>query len=232
MVYYVEDGTMPAMATRRTGRRPGRPRGAATGDDSSRERLIEAAARVFSARGYKGATVSAILADAGLSKGTFYWHFDSKEDLFFALLEERVEQPTRALMELSRAAPANAITAPATSVEVTRLMTEQRDLLLLIHEFWAEALRDERLKQRLLDWRATMVESVRQTLAARHEATGLEPTVPLEHLALAYIALASGLSQHVLIEPDTVPEELFGEVASLIYDGLALRAQRLEADES
>ena len=223
---------MPAMATRRTGRGPGRPRRPETGNDSSRERLIDAAAKVFSARGYRGATVNAILAEAGLSKGTFYWHFERKEDLFFALLEERVERPTRALMELSRAAPADAVTAPAASVAVTRLMTDQRDLLLLTHEFWAEAMRDERLKQRLLDWRAALVESVRQTLAARHEATGLEPTVPLEHLALAYVALAAGLSQHVLIEPGLVPEELFGEVASLIYDGLALRAQRLEANES
>ncbi len=56
-----------------------------------------------------------IVAKAGLSKGTFYWHFESKEELFAALLEERVDRPAQALMEVTRSAPAEGATAPEVS---------------------------------------------------------------------------------------------------------------------
>ena len=34
---------------------------------------------------------------AGLSKGTFYWQFKGKEELFLALIEERIDRPVRSL---------------------------------------------------------------------------------------------------------------------------------------
>jgi AcrR family transcriptional regulator len=69
--------------------------------DEQRRRLLEAAARVFAARGYAGATVEAIVERAGMSRRTFYEHFkdlraalmelhDRAEELAFALVESRV----------------------------------------------------------------------------------------------------------------------------------------------
>ena len=46
--------------------------------------------QVFAERGYRDASMDEIVGRAGYSKGALYWHFSSKEDLFFALLEERV----------------------------------------------------------------------------------------------------------------------------------------------
>ena len=46
-----------------------------------REQILDAAARVFAREGYRGATIDAILKEAGFSKGAFYWHFQSKADL-------------------------------------------------------------------------------------------------------------------------------------------------------
>jgi len=49
-----------------------------------REALLRAAVEVLSERGYRDASVYEIAARAGYSKGAFYWHFPSKDDLFFA----------------------------------------------------------------------------------------------------------------------------------------------------
>src|SRR5437773_5305558 len=51
------------------------------------ERILEAAARVFSAKGYHDAAVDDIAADAGTSKGGVYFHFPTKQAIFLALLE-------------------------------------------------------------------------------------------------------------------------------------------------
>jgi AcrR family transcriptional regulator len=49
------------------------------------QELLDAAARVFTARGYEDTTVAAITAEAGVSRATMYVYFASKEDVFLAL---------------------------------------------------------------------------------------------------------------------------------------------------
>jgi TetR/AcrR family transcriptional repressor of nem operon len=53
---------------------------------SSKERLLAAAKELFLARGYAATTVDAICEKAQLTKGSFYYSFDSKEDLGLAVL--------------------------------------------------------------------------------------------------------------------------------------------------
>lgn len=49
--------------------------------------LFDAALEEFVAKGYDQASINVILAQAGMSKGQFYYHFQGKEDLYFALID-------------------------------------------------------------------------------------------------------------------------------------------------
>jgi AcrR family transcriptional regulator len=55
---------------------------------SARGRLLESAKTLFSQRGYYATSVEDIVESAGFSKGTFYFYFKSKEELFKSLVEE------------------------------------------------------------------------------------------------------------------------------------------------
>lgn len=55
---------------------------------STRQRLIEAAGRRFYRDGFRNVGIDQILADVGISKTAFYKHFECKEDLMLAALEE------------------------------------------------------------------------------------------------------------------------------------------------
>jgi AcrR family transcriptional regulator len=59
--------------------------------DRTRADLIAAAGRVFADRGFEGASVGDIAAEAGYTKGALYAHFGSKGDLFIALARERLD---------------------------------------------------------------------------------------------------------------------------------------------
>jgi TetR/AcrR family transcriptional regulator, transcriptional repressor for nem operon len=50
--------------------------------DSTRQRILESARRVFNKKGFSVATIGEIMANAGLSHGGFYRHFGSKMDLY------------------------------------------------------------------------------------------------------------------------------------------------------
>ena len=54
----------------------------------TRAELVEAAARVFGLKGYDGASIAAITDEAGLSLGSVYTHFQSKAELFVAVVRE------------------------------------------------------------------------------------------------------------------------------------------------
>ncbi len=54
----------------------------------TRAAIVESAAAEFSKRGYAAASINAILEHSNATKGAMYFHFDSKEDLARAVLEE------------------------------------------------------------------------------------------------------------------------------------------------
>jgi len=204
----------------------GRPPSGAAGDVDSRTRLLDAAARVFAAKGYRAATVDEVTAEAGLSKGTFYWNFKSKEDLFQTLLEERIDRPARALMEITRTAPADRPTSSDVSAGLARMLSGERETLVLLQEYWAAATRDPRLAQRYRRRQEVLREALAETLEARHETTGVPLEFPSRDLATAFIALAEGLGLEALVDPGAVGPDLFGEILSLVYDGLEARTKR------
>jgi AcrR family transcriptional regulator len=72
--------------------------------DRQRRRLYAAAASVFARLGYADATAEAIAREAGMSKATFYEHFDNKEDCIVALFDAGAE----AVIEAMRQAGAQA----------------------------------------------------------------------------------------------------------------------------
>lgn len=72
------------------------------GGGDKRERILDSAMRVFASKGFFGAKVSDIAAEAGVADGTIYLYFKSKDDLLISLFESfmtTVNQTLLAAME-------------------------------------------------------------------------------------------------------------------------------------
>jgi AcrR family transcriptional regulator len=70
------------------------PRVSTQTKQTTRERLLDAAAREFARTGFERANIDAISVAAGYAKGTIYNYFPSKQELFLAVVEEACEQAT------------------------------------------------------------------------------------------------------------------------------------------
>jgi AcrR family transcriptional regulator len=57
------------------------------GLEATRDQLLDAAARLFSERGFERTTVEDVVTEARVAKGTVYWYYRSKKALFLAVLE-------------------------------------------------------------------------------------------------------------------------------------------------
>src|SRR5215475_4561107 len=62
-----------------------------------RDQLLDVAAREMARDGYEGASLNRIIAEAGLSKGVFYYYFDDKADLAATVFERALEQSVGSL---------------------------------------------------------------------------------------------------------------------------------------
>ena len=61
-----------------------------TPSPETKERILASALIVFGEKGYHNATMAEIAEEANLGKGTLYWYFSSKEDLFSGMIEQGI----------------------------------------------------------------------------------------------------------------------------------------------
>ena len=176
--------------------------------DDTRERLFEAAATVFEQQGIGGASIEAIAAAAGFSRGAFYSNFKSKDELIIAMLEDHVEQTIRRNLDLL-ATHQNL----ADFLDALRTMDRSRhdplgrspllhmEMILFVAR--AEQRRPE-LAKRLRARRKLIEEIVETTL----HNSGKTPR-NAEWTAAIVLALEDGFRLHRLIDPETTPPDSF-----------------------
>jgi AcrR family transcriptional regulator len=190
----------------------------------TRQRLLDAAARLFSQQGYDATGVAQICASAGVSKGAFYHHFETKQAVFLALLEEwlaRLDAAFTAVRQDSTDMPQAVVRMADMAGSVLTSSGVQLSIML---EFWMQAYRDPQVweaaaapYQRYQQYFATLVEEgMRQG--------SLRPVDP-QMAARTLVSLAMGLLLQAVFDPkatDWASEA--GGALQLVMDGLAVRS--------
>jgi AcrR family transcriptional regulator len=177
--------------------------------DDTCEKLFEAAARVFEEQGIGGASIEAIAAAAGFTRGAFYSNFNSKDELIIAMLEDHVEQSIRRNLDLL-ARHKNI----ADFIDALRTMDRsQQDPLarspllhmeMILFVARAEKRRPE-LAKRLLARRKLITDIVETTLKNSGRSGLVNPT----WTGAVLLALEDGFRLHRLIDPETTPADSF-----------------------
>jgi AcrR family transcriptional regulator len=176
----------------------------------NRDRVLEAARRVFLARGYGGATIEAITEEAGFSKGVVYSQFSSKADLFLALLRQRVEALADQNDRIVRDSGADAARALFRAGE--QRARDQAGWARLLIEFRLVAARDPELNRRYAE---THEFTVTRLAAALEQAVDpwRSPLTP-RLVAQLTLAVASGLTLERAADPTALPTEAVETVLS------------------
>ena len=116
--------------------------------ETTRARLIQSAEKIFARDGFEAAKLEEIAADAGYTRGAFYANFDSKEDLFFALLEKEISTRIASLQkEMGKVARSGSQAEGDAGVFPGKTLDRRWSLLAL--EFKLFAVRHPEVKRRL-----------------------------------------------------------------------------------
>ena len=185
-----------------------------------RQTILSGAKRVFSERGYAATTVADVARAAGVSYGTIYWYFESKEELFDALMDAgEASLRTRILAALDEGGPADLEGALRTSVRATfEHFDEDREATrLLFRDSYALGGRFER---HLISIYEGFIDDLETTIATG-QRQGVIREAPPRLVAFALAALIGQLAYRRLTTDDGLtPHDLSEFVVSLVMDGL------------
>ncbi len=142
--------------------------------EEGRSRLMEAALRILSRKGFEDTSVEDICLAAGYSKGGFYFHFRGKDDLLIQLVEEAMESRSE-----GSASSREGWSHP------------------LLMELWAQASRKGAIREPLARRHASRLEGLRQTMKRAQEPM----TADVDAMADLLLALETGLQIQSQIMP-------------------------------
>jgi AcrR family transcriptional regulator len=213
--------TSPARSARP--RRPAR----AVGTDAKarrREEILAAAKATFAAKGFHATTIGDIAKAAGVSYGSIYWYFESKDALFHALMDHQ-EQALREHIERSVADMTLGTDGEAmfrSSVRATfEFFEADRDIVKLL--FLDSLVLGDRFDRHLAGIYEGFIADIEATTQAA-QAAGWVIEAPPRMIAFSVAALISQLAVRRLHTDDGVPATVVADfVVTLLLDGLRPR---------
>ncbi len=178
----------------------------------TQEELVTAAETCFIGRGFHDTSVDEIAERAGYTKGAVYSNFASKEDLFLAVYQRRVERVLTNVVPGLREAGAERALDWLATVTIQRRDSED-GWLAVFFEFWAHVLRNPPLRERF----EALHRAGRQPFVEAADRLGLP--VDTERWTLALTAMVTGLSLEQLTDPSLDAGELAAQMMEMLIKG-------------
>ncbi|HLX55920.1 MAG TPA: TetR/AcrR family transcriptional regulator [Ktedonobacteraceae bacterium] len=188
--------------------------------EARKHQILDAAMAVFARQGFHEARMDDIVQESGLSKGTLYWYFKSKEEIITAI-SQRLFATDIELVE-------GLLTADGTVSERLQQLIRDRiqglqemsGMVTILFEFYAAALHQEGVRQFIKAYFQNFHDLLVALIQQGIERGEFRPVNPLA-AATALDAVFEGLIVRWLIDPEAIEWASLGEAAiRLMLDGL------------
>jgi TetR/AcrR family transcriptional repressor of uid operon len=168
--------------------------------EARQRQILEAAAACFGRRGFHQATMHDICSEVGLSPGSVYRYFRSKEELIAALVEvDRAKHIAR--IEAVRHQP-DIYAALQTLADQTLDTLNDPEMSVLHAEIGAEVHRNPSVKELVRNTNTAILDSLAETLRLAQERGAIDPTLEPRATAELLVAVVDGLGIRKSLFPE------------------------------
>ncbi len=193
--------------------------------EERRQQILEAALNVFSQKGFHAANVSDVAAQAGVSQGTIYWYFESKDDLFQAALLSVFEEfgaNTMAPLAEYGTATDKLLSLAESMVSFAEIA---EGLFMLFLGYWASSDRQEENAQIWMDL-LTEYNNVVAGIVEEGVRGGEFKPVDADALVWALLAAYDGLAAYAAFMPDMDLKRVNKALIGTLLEGLLADGSR------
>jgi len=191
-----------------------------------RDRILDAALKVFASRGFSQATMQEIAVEADIGKGTLYEYFRSKEDIIQCTWTAFMKQMSVQLENiLARSMSGREKLRHVLAAFLAVIQGEGSGVLRIIFSFWAEAMRDTshanamflEMNRYYRIYRQAMAEVLKQGIREGEFRFDLDP----QTTASTLIGMLDGLLAQWILDPDALDYAHMGsEIPDLVLRGI------------
>ncbi len=190
-----------------------------------KQQIYQAAMACFNRKGYFQTTMDDIVAESGLSKGTLYWYFDSKKDLFISLLQDFLDPLGQKWEAVVADTTMTATEKLQASLSIFRAQFEETaEFIGFFMEAWAQTHLDEDVQKLTREfykpYLAAMDHIIEEGIGrGEFQVEGIRATSAVILSMFDGLTLAVGMG---II--DTDPKELLDAAGALVLRGLGAEA--------
>lgn len=189
-----------------------------------RAQIIQAALACFTRKGYNNTTMDDIVTESGLSKGSLYWYFESKDDLFAEAMTSvfmDVDQEAFAALEQCTTASDKLRVVAQMAADVSKKI---EGLFSLFLEFWASSPNREEAAQVWLNL-LIQYKDVIAGIVEEGVRSGEFKSVDADKLGWAMMAAYDGLAAYATFTSDVDVEQVGQVFVETLLSGLMVDEQ-------
>jgi AcrR family transcriptional regulator len=191
----------------------------------TREELLAAAERLFVGRGFHATSLDAVADAAGYTKGAVYSNWSSKEDLFFAVYELRVDR----FLPRLRAALAGARDAREGLLAYLATHRSEQDQeadhwLAVFLEFWTHVLRHPEHRARFAAVHMRYVDEMAAAVGRWEAESGTALPFDVRRLTVAVATMTTGMGLERLTQPELIDASFVVDVQRFFIDSLIIQS--------
>ena len=192
------------------------PRVTPAHEQAVRQRIVDAAIKVFGEMGYQRATVQDVVRASGLSVGAVYTHFKNKEELFLVACTCEVDaQKAELRLRMAELGSVTDRLRAAVDFAIDSAVTDGLELGVRMHS-WTMAKESPELRQVLWDRRTEMVAFSRLVLAEALVRGELPGWIDADGIASAFVTLIDGFAVRAVESGSMPPEDARREAYALL----------------
>ena len=180
--------------------------------------LLQAATAIFAEKGYKNASVDEIVERALVAKGTFYYHFKSKEDLFLSIIDTGIEK-----LSAEMAAKADKCHNPIQKVEAVitsqyKFFNNNHDICqMLLSEIWHT---ESKWKQVYVTKRDQYIKAMEQSIKNGQDNNLFDDKIDAKIAAVAIFGLVATSALDHAMSGKKVANKTISMITKIATNGL------------
>ncbi|RXZ82066.1 TetR/AcrR family transcriptional regulator [Paenibacillaceae bacterium] len=200
-----------------------------SGAQDTKELLLKIAAEYFARHGYRQTKISDIVKQAGVSQGTFYWHFKSKEAVALEIIQAGKEQLLAVIQQGYRKQEGTVPDMVQASAKLLEgIFRFSRENPYLMEILFTGGGGDDAIRQAAYETRIAMEDAFRRNMSRAIELGMLPESMDLDARSALLMSLIEGVISRWLFGPihpqstiqDKTPEALAQETARFEFFGL------------
>lgn len=185
--------------------------------NKTKRKIFETSMKLFAEKGYDATSIEEITATVGVAKGTLYYHFSSKEEIFNFLVEEGIKLLQNSI-DIKTAKFSNYIDKIKAIVLIQiKIVVKYEDLItILLSQFWGNEERNKKCKKHILEYIKKIEQIVEEGIKAGQIKEGNPQSIASE----IYGLICSSLVYKIRSEEEIDIMKLYKEFESTVIEGL------------